>query len=67
MTVSQDSKVSIWDLESETNCLIVHDQIKGLVNILEIVYLQLVCIACSDKLTMWDLWETNKPKLLFCL
>ncbi|CAD8186742.1 unnamed protein product [Paramecium octaurelia] len=67
MTVGVDSKISIWNLETENSCVISHDQIKNVVNIIEITYLQLVCIACQDKLTMWDLWEHNKPKLLFKL
>ena len=67
MTVGADSKISIWNLETEKSSVIAHDQIKNVVNIVEITYLSLVCIACQDKLTMWDLWEYSKPKLLFKL
>jgi len=39
MTVSTDSKISIWNLETENSSVISHDQIKNVVNIVEITYL----------------------------
>lgn len=39
MTIGADSKISIWNLETENSSVISHDQIKNVVNIIEITYL----------------------------
>jgi len=39
MSLTSDSKISIWDLETELCSLICHDVLKNVVDILEVVYL----------------------------
>lgn len=67
MSVAQDSKVTLWNLETEDGHTIVNEALKGVVTIEEVKYLQLVCVACIDKMTLWDMVEEGKPKLLFKL